>query len=348
MNSRNLWRVGAIVAVLSLAAASVALAEEEQRVLELGKYYPSAETGLNVTQSSYSNNWNGGDKGSIVWTWNFNGSLENQLNPKTNWLSTLKLAFGQTHQQVIDAQGDHQWDKPDKSTDLIDLETIFRFTLGGYVDPFVSGRLESQFLDASDPNGRTLALNPLKFKESAGIARQFINEEERSLLSRLGFTLRQSRRSFFEDNDPAGGFGDATSSESTNDGGLEFITDYKNRILDDNVAWTSKLGFYQPLFFSAKTDLEGLDLAGLGLDQDLANFSTTLDIDWENIFTAEITKHISVNLYTRWVYDKYDNSVAPKFDGAGDLENPGALAAAVRKAGQFKQTLSLGFNYRLY
>ena len=55
-----------------------------------------------------------------------------------------------------------------------------------------------------------------------------------------------------------------------------------------------------------------------------------------------------MNLYTRWVYDKYDNSVAPKFDGAGDLENPGALAAAVRKAGQFKQTLSLGFNYRLY
>lgn len=339
----------ALTAVCLLATAAAALAAEgEARVLELGKVYKSAETGLNVTQSAYSANWRGGDKGTLIWTWNFNGSLESQLNPKTNWLSQLKLAFGQTHQQSVDTEGERNWDAPEKSTDLVDLESILRFTLGGYVDPFVSGRLESQFLDAGDSQGRKLFLNPLQFKESAGIARQFINEEERSLLSRLGFTLRQSRRSSFTDTDPADGLSDATTSEGTTDGGLEFVTDYKTRILDDKVAWTAKLGFYQPLFFSGKGDLEDADLVAAALDPELADYSTALDIDWENIFTAEITKHIAVNLYLRWAYDKYDNSVKPDLAADGTLLNAAAVGAAVRKAGQFKQTLALGFNYRLF
>ncbi len=340
---RRIITIGSAAALtLLLATAGAQAAEAEARVLELGKFYKSAETGLSLTQSTYSDNWRGGDRGSLVWTWNFNGSLESQLSPKANWLSQLKLAFGQTHQQS-GQPGARSWDKPEKSTDLVDLESILRFTLGGYVDPFVSGRLESQFLDASDPYGRSLFLNPLQFKESAGIARQFISEEERSLLSRLGFTLRQSRRSVFADS-----LGTATTSEGTTDGGLELITDYKTRILDDKVTWTAKLGFYQPLFFSGKADLEDADLAAAGLDAELANFSTKLDIDWENIFTAAITEHIAVNLYVRWLYDQYDNSVKPELGEAGELVNAAAVGGAVRKAGQFKQTLSLGFNYRLF
>ncbi len=338
---------GTAALALLLAASSALAAEGKERVLELGKVYKSAEIGLNVTQSAYSDNWRGGDKGSLIWTGNFNGALESQMSPKVNWLSQLKLAFGETHQQS-GQPGERNWDKPEKSTDLVDLESTLRFTLGGYVDPFVSGRMESQFLDASDAHGRSLFLNPLQFKESAGVARQFINEEERSLLSRLGFTLRQSRRSVYTDTDASDGLDDATSADGTTDGGLELITDYKTRILEDRVAWTAKLGFYQPLFFSGKSDLTDADLALAGLDPDLADFSTALDIDWENIFTAAITKHIVVNLYLRWAYDKYDNSVKPELGEGGELLNAGAVGAAVRKAGQFKQTLSLGFNYRLF
>lgn len=337
-----------IVLALVLAMAAVATAEEEERVLEEGVWYKTAETGLNLSQSAYSDNWSGGDKGSIVWTWLFNGALENQLNSKTNSLSTLKLAFGQTHQQSVGGDGARSWDRPEKSTDLVDLESILRFTLGGFVDPFVAGRFESQFQDASDPFGRTLALNPMQFKESAGIAKQFINEEERSLLSRLGFTLRQSKRNYFTDMDADGGYDDTTESETGSDGGIELVTDYKTRILDDKVAWTSKLGLYQPLFFSGKSDLEDADLEALSLDPDLADFSTAIDIDWENIFSADITEHIGVNLYVQWVYDKFDNSVVPVLDGDGAITNADALGAAVRKAGQFKQTLALGFNYRLF
>jgi len=184
----------------------------------------------------------------------------------------------------------------------------------------------------------------LKIKESAGIAKHVIDEEERSLLTRLGFTFRQSSRKFFVEAPPS----NSTVSEATNDGGVEWVTDYKNRVLDDKVSWTSKLTVYQPVFFSGKSDLESFtaaDLTGLGLDSDIADFTTTVDIDWENIFTTQITKLISVQLYVRYLYDKYDNTVKPLLENDA-LTNVGDVGAAVRKAGQFKQTLAIGITYR--
>ncbi len=347
------WRMPAVVGLaLAVAGAAAAQAPEEakkdeKRVLIVGKWYPSMEAGLGITQSSYSDNWAGGDKGSIVWAAIANGALENQLHTKVNWNNTLKLAYGQTHQQSAMADGSRRWDRPDKSTDLVDLESMARFTLGGFVDPFASVRFESQFQDASDPDGRVLALNPLKFKESAGIARKFIDREEESLLSRLGFAFRQTARKLYENPAPD----DVTTTETTNDGGLEWVTDYKKKILENRVAWTSKLTLYQPVFYSGKDELEDLlpsDLETAGLDSDLADFSTALDVDFENLFSSQITKLLSVNLYTRWVYDKYDNSILPILGEDGALENGAVLRQAVRKSGQFKQTLSVGLTYRFF
>ncbi len=319
--------------------------EGEKKKRELGRWYPSLESGLNITQSAYSDNWGGGDKGSIVWALITNGSLERRLSAKADWKNTLKLAFGQTHQQRAGGGG-RSWDRPEKSTDLIDFETIFRFTLGWHVDPYLSGRFESQFQDVSDTTTtRSILFNPMKFKESGGVARQFIDEEDRSLLSRFGFTFRQSSRSFFVD--PS--VNDETVRENSNDGGFEWATDYQTKILEDQVSWTSKLTFYQPLFYSDKDVLEELsaeELSGAGLPSDIADYTTTMDIDWENIFTTQITKYLSVNLYTRWMYDKYDNTVPPVLDDQGALDNADDVRRAIRKGGQFKETLSIGITYR--
>jgi hypothetical protein len=343
--------------LLGLAAGAKAQPAEEDKDLKMGNWYPTAEAGLNLTQSSYTDNWVGGETGSVVWAAIFNGGLENQLSEKVHWNNILKLAYGQTHQQVatVDEEGKEtgrKWGSPIKSTDLIDFETIFLFTLGGYLDPFVSGRFESLFQDVTDPFGRDLSFNPLKFKESAGIARQFIDEEDRSLLSRLGFTLRQSSRDLFTDQDPADGLTEDTRTLTANDGGIELVTDYKTKVLDDRVAWTSRLSLYQPFFYSGTDEFEaltdaGFDFAANGLNADIKDFAKTLDIDWENLFTSQITKVISVNLYLRWVYDKYDNTILPLLnDSANGLENVDAVKSAIRKAGQLKQTLSIGVIYR--
>ncbi|RPJ42944.1 MAG: DUF3078 domain-containing protein [Candidatus Latescibacterota bacterium] len=346
---RSRGKVGSrILAVLPVAAvflaASGARGADEAKKLEPGRWYPGLESGLNFTQSAYTDNWHGGDKGSIVWVLLTNGSLENQLNEQTNWKNAMKLAFGQTHQQERRSDGTRGWDRPEKSSDLIDLESILRFTLGWVVDPYVSGRFESQFQDVSDTTGRTIPINPLKFKESGGVARAFMKDEDRELLTRFGFTFRQSSRKFF-----VGPTGDETASETTNDGGLEWVSDYKAKVLEGQVSWGSKLTLYQPVFYSFNDALDGLtaeQLAAADLPSDVSDYPMTLDVDWENVFSTQITKYLSVNLYTRLIFDKYDNTVPPVEDAEGNLGNPADVAAAIRRAGQFKQTLSIGLTYR--
>ncbi|MBD3337261.1 MAG: DUF3078 domain-containing protein [Candidatus Eisenbacteria bacterium] len=349
---------GAIVCFALAAGACFVWAgasAAEERELVVGRWYPALETGLTLTQSAYSDNWAGGDKGSIVWTFITNAELESRLSTKVHWNNKLKLAYGQTHQQATDEDGGRSWDAPEKSTDLIDFETLFRFTLGWVVDPYAAGRFESQFQDASDPYGRTLALNPMKFKESAGFARKFINEEERELLSRVGFSVRQSYRKFFTDANltDAGVSDDDTFAETSVDGGLEWVTDYKAKILQERVAWTSKLTVYQPVFYSGNDEFEKLTAEDLqegdpSIDPDVEEYTTTMDIDWENIFTTQVTKWISVNLYVRWLYDKYDNTVPPVLTADDELDNRADVKAAIRKKGQFKQTLSIGITYRFF
>ncbi len=343
--------------VLFVAWAAPAGAEDAakdgKRVLEPGKWYPLLEGGLLLTQSSYSTNWNGGDKGAMSWTATLNGALENQVSVKANWLSTLKLAYGQTHQQVVSTvDGERSWDRPEKSNDLIDLESILRLTLGGYVDPFASVRFESQFQDLTDPLGRRLSFNPLKFKESAGIARKFIDQPDHQLLSRLGFTFRQSSRQVFQNEVDRNDL--STETQGTNDGGLELINDYKTKLAGGKIAWSGKLGFYQALFYSGDdefdlltaTELEGPGPGERNLPTDVADYVKMVDVDWENEFSSQLTKLISVKLYTRLVYDKYDNSVLPVVSDDRRLQNREALRTAIRKTGQFKQTLALGLTYR--
>ena len=116
-------------------------------------------------------------------------------------------------------------------------------------------------------------------------------------------------------------------------------------MLSDQLTYTSRLSAYQPFKWS-KTDVFddlGADsLAAAGLPSDISDFATTVDIDWQNTLSAHITKIIAVQLYVELLYDKYYNSVVPVVDGAGALTNAGAVGAAVRKKGQFKETLGIG------
>ena len=320
--------------------------DEEEEEREIGKWYPTLETGLSLTQSAYSDNWNGGDTGSLSWAAFINSTAEQQTSTKFNWWNSMKLAYGQTHLQSRQENGDLSWDAPDKSTDLIDLESIGRFTLGGWLDPYIALRGESQFQDLSDPFGRDVLFNPIKIRESAGVAHPWHKEGEHSVISRLGASARQNfRQSFIAELDPSN---EETELDVTQDAGIEFVTDARLDILEDKVKWTSRLGIYQPLFYSEKGDFEDLasgQLAAAGLDSDLADFTTTVDMEWENMFSTKITKIISVGLYLRWIYDVYDNSVKPEFDGDGNLTNFETVGNAVRKSGQFKQTLAIGLSY---
>lgn len=336
-NMKN-WGLLAFAMILVVGGAAPAAAEEDN----IGIWQKDVELGLNLLQSSYSENWNGGDKGAVVWAGTLDARLEKQFNEKTNWRNVLKLAYGQTHQQERNGEGNLYWPKPDKTEDLIDFESMFRWTPENGWDPFVAFNFESMFQDLTDPYGRALSVNPMRFKESFGMSRTLIDTEERKLSSRFGFAAIQNSRKYFLN--PTG---DDTESESSTEMAAELVTEYRAKVLEEKVTWDSKLTMTLPFDYSKKSVFEDdVDLVAEGLPEDLADYGTSLDVDWENTFTTQITSLISVKLFVRWVYDKYDTTVAPVVDGNGALVNAVDVHGAIRKAGQFKQTLALGFTYK--
>ncbi len=313
----KLWLV-MIMASAALLTASPAPADEAAPAEEAGETVPegwqiASDINLTLTQNAYTDNWDGDETGALSWVFNSNTLAESQLTDAVNNRNTLKLSFGQTHRQAEDSGN---WDRPSKTTDLIDLESVLRLTYGWSVDPFVSGRVESRFLDTRD-EARKRTLNPTTFTESAGIARVFIKEESRELTARLGGAVRQhlDRDALPEDADEPPESDAQRENIFTNDAGLEFVTGFRTPLADGAITLTSDLTVYQALYYSESDAL----LGSPGADD-----WKSPDINWENTFSAEITKHIVVNLYVQALYDK-------------------EIDADVR----LKETLSLGFTLKL-
>jgi len=334
-----------VASVLMLSAAGAARADEPAPAAP-GPWKFGELLSLNLSQSAFSDNWSGGDKGSVVWVAGSVSGAERQFSPGFNCTNALTLAYGQTARQGADPAnpGRNVWDSPDKTTDQILFESTGRFTMHSVVDPYVALRAESQFQDQSDPGG-TLNFNPVKIKESAGLARVLVKTPDREAITRVGFGLRET-------------FGRAlltTSPRSiarfhSNDGGFEWQTNVKQPVLDRKVLYTATLLVYQPVFYSKSSALDQFDRdaqAAVPGREAVSAFWRVTNVSFQNTFAAQVTKSISVNLFAQFVYDK--------FDVAANVDNTQPIAARiaevdrnVRKAGQFKETLALGFTYRLF
>ena len=227
---------------------------------------------------------------------------------------------------------------------MILFESTGRFTLGRWADPYIGLRLESQFLDQSDPRG-DLTFHPVKLTESAGIAKLLYKTPEAEVITRFGAGVRQTfARTFL---DP---LGSATRSYSTPDGGLEWLTEATVPMLDKKVMYKGRLLLYQALFFSDASDLETFDAAALGFDptrEPVSDFWRAPDVNFQNTFTSQITRWLSVNLFAQLMYDKFDSATA--IDPTLPIDQQIALVDhGVRKAGQFKQTLAIAMSWTLF
>ena len=90
-----------LVLVLAIGLA-VAHPVQAQDGPPIGVWQKEVKVGLNILQSSYSNNWNGGEKGSVVWNGNLDARYEKQFSATSNRRNTLKLAYGQSQCSVND------------------------------------------------------------------------------------------------------------------------------------------------------------------------------------------------------------------------------------------------------
>ncbi|MDF1543603.1 MAG: DUF3078 domain-containing protein [bacterium] len=267
------------------------------------RWKTSLVTDLTVTQTAYSDSWVGGEAGSVNWVGNLNGAAEKQLSPSIELRSTLKLSFGQTLTQDTAKN----WSKPQKSTDLIDFENVARITKDWHVDPYVAFRLESQFVDASFP-AKKLYLTPMRFTESAGLARKFYENEEELITSRFGFAIRQTMSTFILDSVTL-----STSDTSLTDGGLESVTD-ATLAIGEKALYTGKLTLFKALFSDADD----------GPVTETSDYWKAVDVNWESIVSAQLSKVLAVNFYMQILYDK-----------------------EISKKARIKETIGLGFVFKL-
>jgi len=295
--------------VLLLVAQADSAAGIEPQAVPPNPWTKTIEASLMTTQNAYSDSWSGGEMGSVSWAANLAASAQKQHTAKVNHRNTAKLAFGQTMSQEAETK---RWRVPAKSTDLIDLESMLRLTLGLAVDPFVSARLETQFRDARDPEN-IRSFNPMIFTESFGAARSFFNDKTHELTMRLGIAAKEkvSRGEPIYDFLGQPTLGRKTITEKS--GGLEFVTEYKTPVFSDKVGYASKLSVYKAFYYSDAWKLEGLPNE---------NYWKAPDFNWENGLNASISRYLMVSLAAQLLYDK-----------------------EVDLRGRLKETLSLGLTY---
>lgn len=288
-----------LVLIAVTAATGVAVAAFEEG-WSLG-----ADANLMVTQSAVSNNWRGGETGSFSWTSNLACFAEKQLHQKIHSKNTLELAFGQSYSQKKENK---VWEKPTKSTDIIKLESIFRFTFGLFVDPFAGGKIESFFFDDSDPK-MDRYVNPTIFTESFGIAKVLVKDGGREWTARLGAGFRQTLdRDVLVDS-----LSKRREDWISNAGGPEFVNEFATPLANDKIFLINRVTVFQALFYSEAEETKGLPSE---------DYWKAPDVNWENILSGNVTQHIMVNLYTQLFYDREMDLGA-----------------------QFMQTLSLGLTY---
>lgn len=239
---------------------------------------------LTLSQSAFSENWVGTELSNVTWVANSTTTAEKQL---TDWLrnrNTLKLAFGQTHNQKVAANGDKYWESPEKTTDKIDLESMFRFTTNAWVDPFVAGRFESQFMDLSQADTRIV--NPMLFTETAGVIRSLIEQENRLLTARLGVAIREK-----VDRDVIINITGEKETQTTVDGGMEMVTECTRKLITPlNMSMRTRLQVYQALL-NSKSD-------------DLNDDWKSPDMLWDTMLSTKLFGMISANLSFELRYDK--------------------------------------------
>lgn len=244
----------------------------------------SFDGSLILSFNNYSDNWDGKESSNLNWTANGNGLFSKDLYTFLNSTNKVKLSFGQSSTKI-----DTLWSDFFKSSDIIDLESVERFLLNFLVDPFVSVRLESQFIDESDTL-KICYINPLKFTEGLGVARLIYKKEKLEISSRFGGAFKQSiNRNAIKDSITL-----SRGIDTRVDGGFEFVTEGFVP-LREYATYTFKLNLYKALFNSKEDQLAGTP------QQD---YWKMVDVSFDNIVNVKIYEYISVNFNFLMLYDK--------------------------------------------
>lgn len=273
--------VGAAIAAMTLAPV-VVQAEEEDDTPPIG-WSQSLVGGLSVTQTEFENYAEGGES-SLTWT-TLLTYVAREYQEKRDWKTELEVQFGQTRL----GNGGMR-----KAADRIKLSSLHIWTLGAFVDPYVSVDARTQFAKGYvyyGDNERVLVskfANPLYLAQGAGVGKQLLP----GLRTRLGASVQEYFVSdeYFasivnEDADVDLHYTDdpetAKIEKTRVDTGLESVTEYERSFNDERLHLKSELRL-----FSVFED------------------PATIDVYWNTKATAQVLSFISVILETEVLYDE--------------------------------------------
>lgn len=242
-----------------------AMAQEEKKEEPKYGWTKEAAAGLNLSQVMFDNWAQGGDNSTAWQTFLNLRFIMDQ--PKTNWRTTGKFRYGQSK------LGDSDFKKSD---DEIHIESIFQYKPGKNWNPYASVIALSQFAPAYDGDNVKISdfLDPGYFTEAVGIS----YEPSKSFRSRVGAAAKQTVTRNFPrySDDPE----TPDIEKLRNEIGAEWVTGVEKKITSSTI-----IGSKLELFSNLK-----------GFDQ--------IDVNWDNLITAEISKLFNFNFAFRLFYDR--------------------------------------------
>lgn len=249
----------------------------------------SGVAGLNISQIALEN-WTQGGDNAIAFTLLGNFGSKYIDSPWT-FNNTLKLAFGRTK------LGKDEFRTNDNE---FFLESILSYSFGWALDPYISNTvrtvLSKGFDYKVDPVVQTSQFfDPGYVTQSLG----FIYQKIPNITTRLGIAFQETFTNKFP------GYADNPETVEIEkfkfDTGIESVTEGSYKI-EENMVYTSQLRLF--------SKFQQLDV---------------WDVRWDNIITAQISKHFNVNFNVLVIYEKKQS---PKT--------------------QLKEALQLGITYSLF
>jgi len=241
--------------------------------------------GLDANQLLLNKHWKGGGKSNF--TWKIYSRMEfNYERKKINWKNSLYLAFGQ-----ISVEEDEKWRSPEKSTDIINFDSVLKLRLKKFIDPYIAFSLDTQFHEGFNPKTKQLIsrfANPLQISQSAGIARNISDAKKLQLTTRVGCSIKEviatdSRfRNLWT--------GDEAKWMKT-DGGIEWLTESKS-VFKNGIMLTNRLKLFQAV------------ISSISPKKDPNKNWKALDVYFEQMFSAKLSQYFVFNVVIKIIYDR--------------------------------------------
>lgn len=228
-------------------------------------WLPSGVAGLNLSQIALEN-WTSGGEDALAFTLYSNMGLDYHSAPLA-FTNKLKVAFGRTKLGSDDF----------RTTDNeFFLENLLTYDAGWFANPYFSNTIRTAIAKGYDYSGdKAVAISnffdPGYINQSIGLA----DKVTENFTIRLGLGFQETITSDFRHYTDPENFEDTFKFET----GIESVSNL-NLKLDENLLFTSELRL-----FSA---FDALDV---------------WDVRWDNVFVAQVTKLINVNLNILLVHD---------------------------------------------